>query len=216
MVSSPTSPGHALHVPFVSKTEVSEAVARFVREQIEAMIAGPPAMTATDVAKALGVTKAQIGDVRKRGRGVGIKTALGMARHLRITLDELETRAASRSKSAAVETRVERPMRYPSLAKVLAALEGELEPETPKYALGLAFEFDSDPGATYWFERVKAEDHRIRRDKASPERVTARREQAIRDTKQLVEDTTPPEDWLEPGDEDEEEDADARKKPGKR
>lgn len=202
MVSSPTEHPRALQVRAVGNPEVSEAVARFVREQIEAMIAGPPPRTATEVGRLLGVTKAQIGDVRKRGRGVGIKTANGMARHLGMSLEQLEAHVATLAKSAPVESRVERPLRYPSLAKVLDLLAPEIDPATSKYVLGLAFDFDEDPGPTYWIQRVQAEDHRIRRDRADPRRAAARKAKAVRDTKQLVEDTQPPADWLEPGDDD--------------
>ena len=147
---------------------VAPEVALFLQARLRDLLAN--GMAPSEVAKRIGVTKGQISQLKNHAAGVGFKTLTGMAGILNLTIDQVFTKAAAWGKehpdvvAALRNERVEYPERYPNrlLAAEVARREGISE-EAILNVVGWALKASEDPGPLEWFEDMRSEDRRLKR-----------------------------------------------------
>lgn len=159
----------------MSGRAVPDAVAWFVRKHGDAWKAANPTKPWADLAKAVGVSEAQISDMRAGNRGIGHKTATGMAAVFGIPWEDFQARAEEeyRKHRAAQETATHKPPRYKN--QVLARQRAG--PETPARALhqydSLQLFASEDPPVSWWTQQLLSIIARVEWEDAHPEAAEA-------------------------------------------
>jgi transcriptional regulator with XRE-family HTH domain len=114
----------------MSGRNVSAATAWYIGEVVEAWLAADKKRTQVQLAEALGVSTAQVSTIRSGDRGIGYKTAVGVAKWLKLKggLDELEADAAKAYKARGPVATTEPDDAYPARAPLLRALRESTDP----------------------------------------------------------------------------------------
>lgn len=160
----------------VSGKSVDDAVAWYVRQQIVAWLA-QPGHRATDLAKGIGVTKAQVSVIQSGDRGIGHKTAVGMAEFLGVPWEEFKRQAAEayRSRPQARELRVVPDERYPNRARAIEFMRGQVDEEAIRRVQVMALLSDADLTPKEWADLIAEEHRRIRIQAVDPARAAEER-----------------------------------------
>lgn len=172
---SPTERPPALRRDMNKGRAVSEAVAWLVRARAEEWKAAEPGRTWAALAKQIGVSGAQVSDIRSEGRGVGHKTALGMSQFLGYTDYKLFERDAEdayrkhHATQAVPAQHVERLARYPNCAIAAEFMRGQADPEAIERVIESALKSDHDLSPKEWADEIELEDRRLRRSRAATE-----------------------------------------------
>lgn len=162
----PSEPKTRLRIRSVGAKELDEAVEWFARERVLRWDQEHPGERAVDLARKSKVSKATISDIRRGDRGIGLKTAMGIAEALGVTWDrfqDLAREAFAAQRPAPREPTVERPARYPNLVAALEFLRDEVLPETRAEMLGVKLKSNDDLSRVEWVDEILATDRRLRR-----------------------------------------------------
>lgn len=146
--------------------ELHPAVSQWIRNWIAQWFKEDPSRTNTALAEEIGISKAQLGDIRNKGRNPGLKTAMGLAKKLKLSLEDLEALAV-REQAAAV-AREEPEDRYPLRAEAIVAVGKHVLPEAIEEVRSYNDFGSEGQDVFFWIEQLRAADRRARARQANP------------------------------------------------
>jgi len=183
-MTSPNDP-RMPHTPRMSQRAVPPAVFWYVIDRMKAW--EEEGILRSRMAERLGVNPATVTDIFAKLRGVGYKTATGMAEALGMEWSDFQKQAEAEYAARGKGTHTDPLVRYPNLIKVLELFAYLYDPDTVALAKGEAFKSDSDLLPDEWQKELEALDARVRRQKRmGPELLEAERKKQRRENDELL------------------------------
>lgn len=177
-MTSPSELAVGITTGMATGRAVDEAIAWYTREQARAWRAADPSRKAVDLARAMGVSEAQVSDLSSGRRGVGLKTAMGMAKVLGVSWDAylLQAARAWLQRGPDAVLRVEYDERYPNRKRAIELVGDRFDPRAVKRVESIELKSDVDPHPLEWIKRLEAEQQRLEWEERDPEGVATKRD----------------------------------------